>query len=127
MTIPFWCLFAGCLIPFLLSASSGYFRVQQFGSADNKNPRAQQAALEGKGARLVAAQKNAWEALAIFTAAVAVNSLHGHGEGWLSGVLALVWLGARILHPIFYVYDLDKLRSLIFVVGFACSLALFFV
>ena len=51
MTIPFWCLFAGCIIPFLLSASSGYFRVQQFGSADNKNPRAQQAALEGTGAR----------------------------------------------------------------------------
>ena len=127
MTIPFWCLFAGCVIPFLLSASSGYFRAQQFGSADNKNPRAQQAALEGTGARLVAAQKNAWEALAIFTAAVAVNSLHGYGEGWLSGVLALVWLGARILHPIFYVYDLDKLRSLIFLVGFACSLALFFV
>ena len=75
----------------------------------------------------MAAQKNAWEALAIFTAAVAVNSLHGYGEGWLSGVLAIVWLGARILHPIFYVYDLDKLRSLIFLVGFACSLALFFV
>jgi uncharacterized MAPEG superfamily protein len=126
MTIPFWCLFVGCIIPFLLSASAGYFRAQQFGSVDNKNPRAQEAALEGTGARLMAAHKNSWEALAVFTAAVAVNSLHGYGEGWLSAVLALVWLGARVLHAVCYVADLDTLRSLVFLVGFGCSLALFF-
>ena len=68
-----------------------------------------------------------WEALIIFTAAVAVNSLHGYGEGWLSATLALVWLGARVLHALFYILDLDVLRSVVFLVGFGCSLALFFV
>ena len=126
MTTPFWCLFIACVIPNVLAPLGGYFKSKQFGSVDNKNPRAQSAALEGAGARAAAAQMNAWEALAIFTPAVVVNHLSG-GDPGTSATLALVWVGARILHAIFYIADIDKARSVVFLVAFASAIALFFV
>ena len=44
------------------------------GHYDNKNPRAQQAKLEGWGARAAAAHANGWEALPIFLAGGALSS-----------------------------------------------------
>jgi uncharacterized MAPEG superfamily protein len=38
-----------------------------------------------------------------------------------------VFLLTRILHPIFYATDLDKLRSLAFVVGLGCVVGLFWI
>ncbi len=126
MTTPFWCLFIGCLIPYVLAPVAAYYKTRQFGNLDNKNPRVQTAALEGAGARASAAQSNAWESLAIFTAAVLVNHAKG-GDPGTSATLALVWVGARILHAIFYISDIDKARSGIFMVGVGCAIGLFFV
>ena len=126
MSILLFALFIGALLPIVLSWVGGYYRGQQFGSIDNKNPRAQSAALEGAGARAVAAQQNAWEALAIFTAAVVAQTVRG-GNVETASILALVWLGARIGHAVFYLANLDVLRSLAFLVGLACAVALFFV
>jgi uncharacterized MAPEG superfamily protein len=126
MTTPFWCLFIGCLIPYFLAPIAGYYKTRQFGSLDNKNPRAQTAALEGPGARAAAAQNNAWEALAVFAAAVLVNHAKG-GDPGTSAMLAEVWVGARILHAGFYIADIDMARSGIFLVGLGCAIALFFV
>ena len=64
MSIILIALFVGALLPIALSWVGGYYRMQQFGSVDNKHPRVQSAGLEGAGARAVAAQSNAWEALA---------------------------------------------------------------
>ena len=124
MTTPFWCLLVAALLPFVLAGLGGYFRFRQFGSVDNKTPRKQSAALEGVGARAVAAQQNAWEALAVFTAAVAVAHMAGADAG-ASATASLVFVAARILHPIFYVANLDALRSLSFVVGFGACIGLF--
>ena len=126
MTTPFWCLFIGCLIPYVLAPVAGYYKNQQFGTLDNKNPRAQTAALEGAGARAAAAQSNAWEALLVFAAAVFVNHTSG-GDPGTSATLALVWVAARVLHGVFYITDIDKARTGVFVVGFASAVALFFV
>ena len=126
MSILLACLFAGVLLPIVLAWVSGYYRVQQFGSFDNKHPRAQSAQLEGVGARAVAAQQNAWEALAVFTAGVVAHGAWGEASAVVT-ILALVWLGARILHAVFYLADLDALRSLVFLVGTLCALGLFFV
>ncbi len=63
-----------------------YFRGKAFGKADNKNPRAQVAQLEGVGARTYAAQENAWEAALMFTAAVLTSHLAG-----LSAEAATPW------------------------------------
>ncbi|MAI25606.1 MAG: MAPEG family protein [Myxococcota bacterium] len=126
MSVLIICLFIGAILPIALSWVGGYFRMQQFGKVDNKNPRAQSAGLEDTGARAVAAQQNAWEALALFTAGVvAFHARESVSD--IAGILAMVWVAARVLHAIFYLIDLDVLRSLAFMVSLGCSLALFFI
>lgn len=124
MTTPFWCLLIAVFIPYVLAGTSGYFKAKQFGAIDNNNPRAQAAQLTGAGARAWAAQQNAWEALAVFTAAVVVAHLAGADAG-RSAMAAQLFLGARVLHAIFYIADLATARSAIFFVGFGSCLWLF--
>ena len=124
MTIPFWSLLVAAVLPILLSWVSGYHRNKQFGVIDNKNPREQNAKLTGAGARAVAAQSNAWEAFAFFTAAVMVSHLLG-ADTEKAAMVSMIFVSARILHGIFYLADKDVLRSLCFLVGFGCSLWLF--
>jgi uncharacterized MAPEG superfamily protein len=124
MTTPFWCLLLVALLPYVLSTLGGYFRFKQFGTLDNKNPRAQEAALEGPGARVQAAQQNAWEALPFFAAAVFTAHLAG-AEPEASATAAIVFLSTRILHPVVYVANLDALRSIVFLVGLVCCVWLF--
>ena len=124
MTTAFWCLLVIVVLPFVLAGIGGYFRGQQFGKADNNNPRAQAAQLEGTGARVYAAQANAWEALAMFTPAVLVAHLAGVPNSE-SAPWAMAFVVARLLHPAFYIMDIAIARSLAFLVGFVCVIALF--
>jgi uncharacterized MAPEG superfamily protein len=124
MTVPFWCLFIGALLPTLLAFTGGYFKSQQFDSVDNNNPREQSAQLTGAGARVVAAQSNAWEALAVFTAAVTVNHL-GDGAAGTAATASMIWVAARLVHAGAYLADLAPVRSLAFLVGTVCSITLF--
>ena len=126
MSIMLIALFIGTLLPIALSWVGGYYRMQQYGSIDNKHPRAQSAGLEGAGARAIAAQSNAWEALAIFTASVVAYTIRGSASE-VAPILALVWIGARVLHAVCYLANQDVLRSLAFLVSLGCALALFFV
>lgn len=129
MTTPLWCLVIVALLPYPLSFLGGYFRMRQLGALDNKHPRQQAAKLEGVGARAYAAHANAWEALALFTAAVAV--LHfANLEAARSATaanLALGFLATRILHAAFYIANVDALRSLVFVAGLGCVIGLFWI
>lgn len=124
MTTPFWCLLIATLIPILIAFSGSYFKTKQFGSVDNNNPRAQSAELTGAGARAVAAQSNAWEALAIFTAAVVVAHLAG-ADPDSSATAAMLFVGCRVLHAIFYIADLAPLRSASFLGAIGSAVWLF--
>ena len=124
MTTPFWCLLVACLIPYFIAPIGGYFRTKQFGVMDNKDPRGQGARLTGAGARAQAAQANAWEALPVFASAVIVAHLAGADAG-TSSTAALVFIAARVGHAGFYVADLDKARSAIFMLGLGCCIWLF--
>ena len=124
MTTPFWCLLIAVLLPYFLATLAGVFRFRQFGRIDNKNPRAQEAALEGVGARVQAAQQNAWEALPVFAAAVFVAHLAG-ADPERSSVAAVLFIVARVLHPAVYIANLDILRSTIFMVGLGSCIWLF--
>ena len=120
------CLFIGAIIPIILSWVGGYFRMQQFGKLDNKDPRGQSAALENTGARAVAAQQNAWEALAVFIAGVVAYHAGGATSD-IAGTLAVIWVIGRVLHAVCYLTNLDALRSLAFIGSSGCALALFFI
>ncbi len=124
MTKAFWCLFIACMLPILLSWVCSYFRIKQLGRIDNKHPRAQYAQLEGAGARALAAQQNAWEALPIFASAVLVAHLAGVSQA-SADMAAMSFIAARVLYPVFYIANMDVLRSLSFVVGLGACIALF--
>jgi uncharacterized MAPEG superfamily protein len=124
MTTPFWCLLIAIFLPYILAGITVYFKNQQFEEVDVKNPRQQSLELKGQGARANAAQQNAWEALTVFAAAVIVAHLAGADAGY-SAIAAIVFLVARILHPVFYITDNQPLRTASFVVGFGCCIWLF--
>jgi uncharacterized MAPEG superfamily protein len=114
-----------CLMPYLMACISGYYRKKQLGKVDNQNPREQYTQLQGAGARAVAAQKNSWEALAIYSAAL----LSVAGSGVVVEHLALaaiIVLVARLFHAAFYLANIDKLRTLAFVVALVPCLYLFY-
>jgi uncharacterized MAPEG superfamily protein len=124
MTTPFWCLFLTALLPYLLAPVSVYARAKQFGVVDNKNPRKQQAESIGLGARAVAAQKNAWEALPVFASAVLVAHL-ANADAGTTATLSMAFVAMRILHAIFYISDIDKMRSLSFLGAAICWIGIF--
>jgi uncharacterized MAPEG superfamily protein len=110
-------LFFLALFPIALSSIGGYYRVKQFGHLDNQHPRAQQARMEGPGARAIAAHKNAWEALAMYSVAIFIAFANGVDLHSLT-LPALIFLTARLFHAFFYIADLSTLRSFAFAIGF---------
>lgn len=114
-------LFAVSFLPIFLAWAGVYFRIKQFGTFDNHHPRQQQAALTGIGARVQAAQANAWESLIIFTLACFIAYASGLDLNTLDSV-AWLYLVARVLHPILYIANLAWLRSGVFTVGMFCCL-----
>ena len=124
MTTPFWCLVAATLLPFVLSTLGGYFRKQELGSIDNKNPRRQAAALEGVGARVYAAHQNSWEALSVFAASVFVAHLAG-ADPHQAAIASIVFIVSRVVYAAVYIANLDALRSIIFLIGLGSCIWLF--
>lgn len=119
-------LFCLCLMPYVMACVSGYFRKKQLGKVDNQNPREQYTQLQGIGARAVAAQLNSWEALAIYSAALLAVVASGLEIKYLAEAAIIVLIG-RVLHGFFYLANLDKLRSLAFLIALAPSFYLFYV
>lgn len=124
MTIPFWCLLVGIVMPYVLAGVGGYFRGRQPEGFDNRNPREQAKGLTGAGARAYAAQQNAWEALAVFTAAVLTAHALG-ADPAMSANLAMAWVAFRMAHAVCYLADLATLRSLMFMGALAAAIWLF--
>jgi uncharacterized MAPEG superfamily protein len=124
MTITLWCLFGVLLIPIVLAAIGGYFRGKEFDTVDNKYPRLQASQLTGIGARVYAAQENAWEAAILFTAAALTSHLTGVSPE-ASAPWALGFVAARVLHAALYIGDKDTARSLAFFASMVCVVALF--
>jgi len=115
-----------CFIPYVMAFVSAYFRKKQLGKVDNENPREQYSQLHGVGARAVAAQQNAWEALAVYSAVLVGVAASGVQVEYLAQA-AITVLIARLLHGIFYLANLDKLRTLSFTVAVATCFYLFYV
>jgi uncharacterized MAPEG superfamily protein len=115
-----------CAIPYVFSVISRYYRHKQLGTVDNQNPREQYAQLRGPGARAVAAQQNSWEALILYSAALLAVIASGLDVKYLAEAAIIVLIG-RLLHGVFYLTNLDKLRSLAFVIAAAPCFYLFYV
>lgn len=77
--------------------------------------------VSAKTGRLFRALNNHFEALILFTLAVAVISLADKNTGF-SAICAWAYLGARILYIPAYYFGLTPWRSLIWFVGFSATM-----
>lgn len=119
-------LIFSALMPIICSLTSGTYRFYTLeGGVDNKNPRAQNALLEGAGARVVAAQKNAWEALVVYVAAMLAIVISG-GDVSTYALPIIIYMVSRLLHVLFYVANLDVLRSLAFFASYGSCIYMMF-
>lgn len=118
MTTAYWCVLALVFFPPVLGAmakSAGF---------DNSKPREALAAATGWRKRADWAQSNALENFAPFAAAVIIGHQLGLAQGTLDQ-LALAYVALRVLHAAFYIADQATLRSLSYVGGLACIIAIF--
>jgi len=109
------------LLPLLAKVPMGYAQSRQPGGYDNRYPRLQQAALEGLGQRALGAHQNAFEAFPPFAAGVLLALWAGAPLGRMEA-LCLVWVAARVLHLVSYLADVDKLRSLSWLLGMVAAI-----
>ena len=117
MTIAFWCVFVGALLPYVpfgLAASQ----------LNPKLPRLNVAKLEGLQARAHGAHLNAFENFPPFAAAVIISYVI-EGASATVNVLAVLWLIARLAHIGFYLADRAPLRSASFGVGLLVTVIIF--
>ena len=124
MTVPFWCVLVGGLLPYVWIAIAQQERRSQFGSADNKLPRLQETQLTGRGARAMGAHNNAFETFGFFAAGVVIAHLCNADAAW-SADFAIAWVVLRIAHGILYLSNIDIARSLSFGLAQLCTIALF--
>lgn len=118
MTIPFQCLAVVVFLPYVWAGVAN-FLVQRAEGVDNKYHRLQQAKQEGAPARAFGAHYNALEATPMFAAAVITAHLF-HADEVAASTAACAFLACRVLHGLFYLADLDVLRSLAFLGGILC-------
>jgi uncharacterized MAPEG superfamily protein len=120
---PYWTLMCAAILPYVWAFTAAAFKYKQMGKIDLQHPRKQAEALEGPGYRANAAQSNAWEALAVFSVSflTAVAANVPAENIWL---LAVLWVGLRVLHGITYVMNLAPLRVAAFAGGTFCSFAI---
>ncbi|MBY6186985.1 MAPEG family protein [Marinobacter hydrocarbonoclasticus] len=123
MPLVLWCLLVLLLIPYVLAATGGYYKLRHLGGLDMHHPRVQDAELVGLGNRLRASQSNAWEALGFFTGCLLIASLRGAELDALA-LPALLFTLTRLAHPLLYVGDIPPLRSGIVVLGLLAGLYL---
>lgn len=123
MTIELWCLFIAGLLHTLSKLPLVKAQAKMKGGYDNNNPREQQASLSGWGKRAHAAHNNQIESFPLFATGVLVAMVADVTSSAV-GYLAVAYVISRVLYIIFYVKDISKWRSLVWVVGYFASLAL---
>jgi uncharacterized MAPEG superfamily protein len=123
MSVAFWCILAASLMPYLLSVLSrwGTPKAQYVG-----DPRGFNETLTGWRRRAHLAQLNAFESFPPFAAAVLVAEAASAPAARID-LLALFFVGFRLLHATLYVADRPQLRSVAWQLGMLCIVGLFIV
>jgi uncharacterized MAPEG superfamily protein len=93
------------------------------GGFDNRNPRAQQAQLQGAGSRAMAAHHNGLEALPFFGISV-LAALQRAVDIRVVSALCVLFIIVRIVFVLAYLRDSSTLRSFMFMLGAAICVVL---
>jgi uncharacterized MAPEG superfamily protein len=125
MIVAYWCVLVAGILP-LACAYVAKFGPDD-GSAgrfDNREPRSWLSRQTGARARANAAQANSFEAFPFFAVGVVI-AVAQHVPVATIDLLAIVFVVARLAYIGCYVGDLPRLRSSVWLVGFAASVALY--
>lgn len=120
MTVAFWCLLAAIIMPYVFTLTAKFGGEGRY---DNRAPREYLAAQRGLAQRADWAQRNSFEALPVFAAAVLSGAVSGVADQWLAA-LSLGFIAFRVVYGICYLRDWAGARSLFWSGGYLCCLAL---
>ena len=121
MTIAYWCVLYMGLFPYVAAGIAK----KGFEGYDNGMPRQWLARQTGFRARANAAQANLFESLPFFFAAVIIASISNAPQGRID-LLAIGFVLARIAYLVCYVVNWPTTRSIVWLIGLACVVAIFF-
>lgn len=120
MSLAYWCVLIAAVLPYVW-VGVAKITGQRY---DNRDPRGWQARQDDPRSKAAsAAHLNAFEAFAPFAAGVLGAQMTGVATDWIV-ILSLVFIVMRVLHGVFYLARKPVLRSLVWVIGFGCVLAL---
>lgn len=123
MTFAFLCVLIASFLPIVWA---GYAKMTAgFSIKDNESPRSFMESLKGKAQRANWAQQNSWEAFAPFAAAVIIANICQANPQRID-LYAGTFIVARILYGIFYIADLAKLRSTVWMIGITATGGLYY-
>jgi uncharacterized MAPEG superfamily protein len=121
MTIAYWCVLFMGLLPIVAAGIAK----KGFEGYDNAAPRQWLAKQTGYRARANAAQANLFESLPLFFAAVIIAVMADAPQHRVD-LLALGFVIARIAYLVCYLADWPKSRSIVWLAGLVCVVAIFF-
>jgi len=122
MTIAEWCVFGALMLYLLTIASIKWIRFRRF---DNSKPRDPTFYADPIALRALGAHQNGIETFPFFAVAVLLAEFRA-GPQRLIDELAVLFLIVRIAYVFTYLGDRPTLRSILWNVGFAINLAIFF-
>jgi uncharacterized MAPEG superfamily protein len=122
MTIAEWCVFGTLLLYLLTIASVKWISWRRF---DNSRPRDAAFYADPIRARALGAHQNGIEAFPFFAAAVLLAEFR-QAPQHLIDELAILFLIVRIAYVFTYLGDRPTLRSILWSLGFAINIAIFF-
>lgn len=120
MTIALYCVLAAGLMPILWT---GVAKVRG-PRYNNFNVRLWQGKLEGAAQRAHAAHLNSFEAFPLFAVAVIVAQMTGADQAYVD-MLALTFIGLRLLYGILYLANQATMRSLVWLAAMVCTVMIF--
>jgi uncharacterized MAPEG superfamily protein len=123
MTVAEWCVFGTLMLYLLTIASVKWIGFRRF---DNARPRDPGFYAEDPiASRALGAHQNGIEAFPFFAVAVLLAEFHA-GPQRLIDELAVLFLIVRIAYVFTYLGDRPTLRSILWSLGFAINIAIFF-
>ena len=128
MTIAYWCVLIGALMPILWTGIAKFTNLDGSASTikprDNKAPRPWLDTLTGYRQRAHWAQQNAFEAFPMFAAGVIIAHLAGAEQATING-LAIAWVCLRLAYGVVYLANVGVLRTVVWALALLCVVGLF--
>ncbi len=122
MTVAEWCVFGALMLYLLTIVPIKWMGIRQF---DNAKPRDGAFYQDPLRARALGAHQNGIEAFPFFAIAVLLAEFRGAPQS-LVNELAVLFLIVRIAYVLTYLGDRPTLRSILWGIGFAINIAIFF-